>query len=89
MTTTYELRPRTVEAMRYTPADHGQCTAIHRWLGLAHRDGEHGPDALLEVATPASDMTPVHPGDWIIKTGDGLAVLPDETFRDRYQAVEG
>lgn len=88
-TTTYELRPHTVEARRYTPADHDQCTALHRWLGLEHREDGHAPDALLEVATPDDDMTPVHPGDWIVEDGAGLTVLANEEFHDRYQAMTG
>lgn len=87
--TIYRTRPRTVEAMRYTPSDLDQCEAIHAWLGIKHSKREHSPEATLEIANHEGRFLTITPGDWVVRDGMSLTVLSNQEFTATYEQSTG
>lgn len=90
----YRKKPVTIEAMRWVPheTDSEAYSEIIGWLcdnkvEFALRSSPVG-GTLLVIPSREGDMV-AQPGDWVLKTGDGVFLrCPPDIFEATYEKIE-
>jgi hypothetical protein len=86
--TTYRHRPDECEAVQWTDANAAELEAFagSRFMTIDPEDRTDDPDATAAIlSSPHSTWALLLPGDWVIRRGDSLTLLPNDEFTDLYE----
>lgn len=81
-TKTYIRKPQTVEAVQLSRINQGM---VKKWTnGTEQPDYREGHEPTLQVRIISGDLISVYPGDWIVRSDEGIEVFTDWAFRNIY-----